>query len=214
MTPFLGAYLQYLATLSAAKPSKNASSPSVIMRVCGERSQAHATGGRKPQSRPNLRHLRGQIGSPQGSRALQPHSLRASSPSRKSPPSCRRCQSIAIGVASLISTLNRIILFENRNRLKLADFGSTVCFIESVKSMWEIIGTHYYVSQEVIIGRHYTEKVNIRTVGDILFSSGHISSFGATMEKRKSTAIVLCVIYKLKKIWGKSWGKRKLCGKV
>lgn len=125
---------------------------------------------------------------------LYNHSSRASSPSRRSPPSCRRCQSIAIDVASLIATLNRIILFENRNRLKLADFGSIDCFIESVRSMWEIIGTHYYVSQEVIIGRHYIEKVNIRRVGDILFGSGPISSFGATMEKRKSTAIVLRVI--------------------
>ncbi|XP_077229245.1 phosphoenolpyruvate carboxylase kinase 1-like [Tasmannia lanceolata] len=60
------------------------------------------------------------------------------------------------------------ILFDGRNRLKLADFGSADCLHED-RSMREIVGTPYYVAPEVISGRDYNEKVDVWSAGVILY---------------------------------------------
>ncbi|XP_077225370.1 phosphoenolpyruvate carboxylase kinase 1-like [Tasmannia lanceolata] len=59
------------------------------------------------------------------------------------------------------------ILFDGRNKLKLADFGSADCFNE--RSVRGIVGTPYYVSPEVISGREYNEKVDVWSAGVILY---------------------------------------------
>ncbi|KAI3898743.1 hypothetical protein MKW98_000856 [Papaver atlanticum] len=59
------------------------------------------------------------------------------------------------------------ILFDRRNRLKLADFGSADCFHEGF--MRGIVGTPYYVAPEVISGRDYNEKIDIWSAGVILY---------------------------------------------
>ncbi|OVA02415.1 Protein kinase domain [Macleaya cordata] len=59
------------------------------------------------------------------------------------------------------------ILFDSRNRLKLADFGSADCFHEG--RMRGIVGTPYYVAPEVISGRDYNEKVDVWSAGVIMY---------------------------------------------
>ncbi|XP_058101662.1 phosphoenolpyruvate carboxylase kinase 1 [Magnolia sinica] len=61
------------------------------------------------------------------------------------------------------------ILFDGRNRLKLADFGSADCFVDSGRSMRGIVGTPYYVAPEVISGRDYNEKIDVWSAGVILY---------------------------------------------
>ncbi|XP_047336554.1 phosphoenolpyruvate carboxylase kinase 1-like [Impatiens glandulifera] len=60
------------------------------------------------------------------------------------------------------------ILFDERERLKLADFGSAVCFREG-EIMSGIVGTPYYVAPEVLLGRNYCEKVDVWSAGVILY---------------------------------------------
>ncbi|XP_057959685.1 phosphoenolpyruvate carboxylase kinase 1-like [Malania oleifera] len=60
------------------------------------------------------------------------------------------------------------ILFDGRNRLKLADFGSAELFREG-ELMSGIVGTPYYVAPEVLLGRDYSEKVDVWSVGVILY---------------------------------------------
>lgn len=61
------------------------------------------------------------------------------------------------------------ILFESRNRLKLADFGSAECFRQG-DLMSGIVGTPYYVAPEVLAGREYSEKVDVWSAGVILYT--------------------------------------------
>ncbi|GAA0157870.1 non-receptor serine/threonine protein kinase [Lithospermum erythrorhizon] len=63
------------------------------------------------------------------------------------------------------------VLFDSWGRLKLADFGSAEWFgdgDEGVK-MSGIVGTPYYVAPEVLMGREYSEKVDVWSAGVILY---------------------------------------------
>ncbi|KAF4352409.1 hypothetical protein G4B88_018841 [Cannabis sativa] len=60
------------------------------------------------------------------------------------------------------------ILFDQRNRLKLADFGSAETFMDG-ELMSGIVGTPYYVAPEVLAGRDYNEKVDVWSAGVVLY---------------------------------------------
>ncbi|KAA8527765.1 hypothetical protein F0562_035366 [Nyssa sinensis] len=60
------------------------------------------------------------------------------------------------------------ILFDEWNRLKLADFGSAECFREG-ELMSGVVGTPYYVAPEVVAGSEYCEKVDVWSAGVILY---------------------------------------------
>ncbi|KAL5542259.1 hypothetical protein UlMin_009969 [Ulmus minor] len=60
------------------------------------------------------------------------------------------------------------ILFDERNRLKLADFGSAETFKEAGE-MSGVVGTPYYVAPEVLAGMDYDEKVDIWSCGVVLY---------------------------------------------
>ncbi|XP_010262311.1 PREDICTED: phosphoenolpyruvate carboxylase kinase 1-like [Nelumbo nucifera] len=60
------------------------------------------------------------------------------------------------------------VLFDDRNILKLADFGSADYFHEG-RSMRGIVGTPYYVAPEVLSGRDYNEKVDVWSAGVIMY---------------------------------------------
>ncbi|KAF3456783.1 hypothetical protein FNV43_RR01437 [Rhamnella rubrinervis] len=60
------------------------------------------------------------------------------------------------------------ILFDQRNRIRLADFGSAEILKEG-ESMSGIVGTPYYVAPEVLSGRDYSEKVDVWSAGVVLY---------------------------------------------
>lgn len=60
------------------------------------------------------------------------------------------------------------VLFDRRNRLKLADFGSAE-FAREGERMSGLVGTPYYVAPEVIAGRDYNAKVDVWSAGVILY---------------------------------------------
>ncbi|KAI5649555.1 hypothetical protein M9H77_35560 [Catharanthus roseus] len=60
------------------------------------------------------------------------------------------------------------ILYNDRNELKLADFGSAEIFNDE-QPMNGVVGTPYYVAPEVIAGRNYDEKVDIWSAGVVLY---------------------------------------------
>ncbi|XP_062167659.1 phosphoenolpyruvate carboxylase kinase 1-like [Alnus glutinosa] len=60
------------------------------------------------------------------------------------------------------------ILFDERNRLKLADFGSAEIFKDG-EQMSGIVGTPYYVAPEILAGRDYCEKIDVWSAGVILY---------------------------------------------
>ncbi|XP_047327232.1 phosphoenolpyruvate carboxylase kinase 2-like [Impatiens glandulifera] len=62
------------------------------------------------------------------------------------------------------------VLFDSRNRLKLADFGSAEWFgIAEGRTMTGVVGTPYYVAPEILLGREYNEKVDVWSAGVILY---------------------------------------------
>lgn len=61
------------------------------------------------------------------------------------------------------------ILFDERNRLRLADFGSAETFKDRGEPMSGIVGTPYYVAPEVLAGREYCEKVDVWSAGVVLY---------------------------------------------
>lgn len=60
------------------------------------------------------------------------------------------------------------ILFDERNRLKLADFGSAEIFKHGER-MSGVVGTPYYVAPEVLAGRDYCEKIDVWSAGVVLY---------------------------------------------
>lgn len=61
------------------------------------------------------------------------------------------------------------ILFDEWNTVKLADFGSAEMFKQGEESMSGVVGTPYYVAPEVLAGRDYGEKVDVWSVGVVLY---------------------------------------------
>ncbi|CAL5364999.1 unnamed protein product [Camellia sinensis] len=65
------------------------------------------------------------------------------------------------------------IIFDSRNKLKLADFGSAEWFGGGGggerRTMRGVVGTPYYVAPEVLYGREYNEKVDLWSAGVILY---------------------------------------------
>jgi calcium/calmodulin-dependent protein kinase I len=60
------------------------------------------------------------------------------------------------------------LLFDGRNNLKVADFGSAVWLPEG-RCVDGVVGTPYYVAPEVLMGREYNEKVDVWSAGVILY---------------------------------------------
>lgn len=73
------------------------------------------------------------------------------------------------------------ILFDSRNKLKLADFGSAEWF-NGTTMMSGVVGTPYYVAPEVLLGREYDEKVDVWSAGVVLYLmlSGFVPFYGET----------------------------------
>lgn len=61
------------------------------------------------------------------------------------------------------------VLFDSRENLKLADFGSAE-WLGDDGSVGGVVGTPYYVAPEVILGREYNEKVDVWSAGVILYT--------------------------------------------
>ncbi|KAL8166441.1 hypothetical protein V2J09_007940 [Rumex salicifolius] len=79
------------------------------------------------------------------------------------------------------------VLFDDRNRLKLCDFGSAEWFVDSDGEripMSGVVGTPYYVAPEVLIGHEYNEKVDVWSAGVILYMmlGGVPPLYGETVE--------------------------------
>ncbi|KAG5532987.1 hypothetical protein RHGRI_027288 [Rhododendron griersonianum] len=74
------------------------------------------------------------------------------------------------------------ILFDPRNKLKLADFGSAEWFNGGGAMMSGVVGTPYYVAPEVLSGREYDEKVDVWSAGVVLYVmlSGFVPFYGET----------------------------------
>ncbi|CAN4106899.1 unnamed protein product [Withania somnifera] len=64
------------------------------------------------------------------------------------------------------------ILFDSADRVKLADFGSAEWFVDCEggrRMMSGVVGTPYYVAPEVLMGKEYNEKVDVWSVGVVLY---------------------------------------------
>ncbi|KDP23706.1 hypothetical protein JCGZ_23539 [Jatropha curcas] len=76
------------------------------------------------------------------------------------------------------------ILFDSRNRVKLADFGSAD-WLSDEGTMTGVVGTPYYVAPEVVLGRDYNEKADIWSAGVVLYVmlAGIPPFYGETVEE-------------------------------
>ncbi|XP_050221826.1 phosphoenolpyruvate carboxylase kinase 2 [Mercurialis annua] len=76
------------------------------------------------------------------------------------------------------------ILFDSRNRVKLADFGSAD-WIGEDSTMSGVVGTPYYAAPEVVLGRDYNEKVDVWSAGVVLYVmlAGFPPFYGETVEE-------------------------------
>jgi calcium/calmodulin-dependent protein kinase I len=60
------------------------------------------------------------------------------------------------------------LLFDERNNMKVVDFGSAVWLLEG-RCVGGVVGTPYYVAPKVLMGREYNEKVDVWSAGVILY---------------------------------------------
>ncbi|ONI26671.1 hypothetical protein PRUPE_1G038800 [Prunus persica] len=76
------------------------------------------------------------------------------------------------------------ILFDGRDRLRLADFGSAETFGDG-ETMSGLVGTPYYVAPELVAGREYGEKVDVWSSGVVLYImlAGFPPFYGETAEE-------------------------------
>ncbi|KAF8039290.1 hypothetical protein BT93_B1732 [Corymbia citriodora subsp. variegata] len=78
------------------------------------------------------------------------------------------------------------VLLDDRGSLKLADFGSAIWLGGEGRATAEgVVGTPYYVAPEVLLGREYNEKVDVWSVGVILYImvSGVPPFYGDSVEE-------------------------------
>ncbi|KAF3685854.1 Phosphoenolpyruvate carboxylase kinase 1 [Capsicum annuum] len=62
------------------------------------------------------------------------------------------------------------ILFDRNGSVKLTDFGSAEWFVGCEGSVMNgVVGTPYYVAPEVLLGKEYNEKVDVWSMGVILY---------------------------------------------
>ncbi|KAJ6974774.1 hypothetical protein D5086_024324 [Populus alba] len=76
------------------------------------------------------------------------------------------------------------ILFDEMNRVKLADFGSAD-WVGEEGTLSGVVGTPYYVAPEVVMGRDYNEKVDVWSAGVVLYVllAGFPPFYGETVEE-------------------------------
>ncbi|VVA16077.1 PREDICTED: phosphoenolpyruvate [Prunus dulcis] len=76
------------------------------------------------------------------------------------------------------------ILFDGRDRLRLADFGSAETFGDG-ETLSGLVGTPYYVAPELVAGREYGEKVDVWSSGVVLYImlAGFPPFYGETAEE-------------------------------
>ena len=76
------------------------------------------------------------------------------------------------------------ILFDEMNRVKLADFGSAD-WVGEEGTLSGVVGTPYYVAPEVVMGRDYNEKVDVWSAGVVLYVllAGFPPFYGETAEE-------------------------------
>jgi calcium/calmodulin-dependent protein kinase (CaM kinase) II len=76
------------------------------------------------------------------------------------------------------------ILFDEMDRVKLADFGSAVWVAEE-GTVSGLVGTPYYAAPEVVMGRDYNEKVDVWSAGVVLYAmlAGFPPFYGETVEE-------------------------------
>ncbi|GAB2211428.1 hypothetical protein Droror1_Dr00024741 [Drosera rotundifolia] len=86
------------------------------------------------------------------------------------------------------------VMFDDRNRLRLCDFGSAEWFDPSSmgeRTMSGVVGSPYYVAPEVLSGREYNEKVDVWSAGVILYIMlGGVAPFAGDNVEETFNAVV------------------------